>query len=111
MDWETVWAVLYSPVVISAIAAGVVLGLAKLYAVKPDWRKYEGTIISGVKAAEKAIPNDTPNKALARADAALRYVLEVWEKVEGKAPDKATVADLAQGIAIVHADLEAKEGI
>ena len=37
----------------------------------------EGSIITGIKLAEKEIPDDTPNAGLAKLDAALRLHLEL----------------------------------
>ena len=44
---------------------------------------------------------------MAKLDAALRYVLGVFEDVEGRRATPTEVADLKEGIQIVHADLEA----
>jgi len=111
MNWEwiltTVWAVLNSPVAITAVAAVVLWLLNKLYAAKPGWKSFEGAIISGVKLAEKQIPDDTPNKGLARLDAALRYVLKVHQEVTDRAAKPSEVANLREGIQIKHAELEA----
>jgi hypothetical protein len=46
--------------------------------------KYSGTIISGIKQAEKAIPDDADNKAIRRLDMALQYVVKVIEQYERK---------------------------
>ena len=70
MNWNgiinVVWSILNSPAGITALAALLLWGLNKLYASKPAWKAYEGSIISAVKWAEKEIPDDTPNKALNR---------------------------------------------
>ena len=51
--------------------------------------------------------DDTPNKALSRLDAALNYVLKVYEETRGVSADAKTKAELREGIQIVHAELEA----
>ncbi|MFQ5419717.1 MAG: hypothetical protein ACE5EY_05075, partial [Anaerolineae bacterium] len=50
------------------------------------WAAFEGAIISGVKFAEKQVPDGTPNKGRARLDAALKYVLKVYEEAKGRKP-------------------------
>lgn len=111
MNWEGIleglWNVLNSPAAI-ALVAGVVLWLLnKLYASKPGWRKYEGAIISGIKLAEKEIPDGASNKALSRLDAALKYVLSIHREINGRAAKPEEVAELREGIQIKHAELEA----
>jgi hypothetical protein len=68
-------------------------------------------VIAGVKFAEKQIPDDSPNKGLARLDAALKYVLTVYESAQGRKATPAEVADLTNGIQITHAQLEAREAL
>ena len=110
MNWtailEVVWNVLNSPAVIAAMAAGVVWLLSRLYAAHPAWQEFEGTIIAAVKWAEKTIPDDAANTAAARLDAALKYVLKVYQETEGKPADAKTAASMQEGIQIVHAQLE-----
>ena len=111
MNVETItngiWTVLNSPVVVMVLAGGLLWLLNRLYAAKPAWQAFEGTIIAGVKWAEKEIPDDAPNKSLSRLDAALNYVLRVYEEARGKQADTQTQAQLREGIQIVHAELEA----
>ena len=42
--------------VITAIAALASWGIVKLFTAKPEWKKYEGLLITSVKMAEKIIP-------------------------------------------------------
>ena len=111
MNWETifqsVWELLNSPVGIAAIAGLVLWLLNRLYVAKPAWAKYEGTIIAAVRQAEKAIPDDVENKSMARLNNALQYVLRIYEKVEGKPASDSVKAELAEGIQILHNELEA----
>jgi len=103
---ETIWSVVNSPAIIALLAGGLLWLLNKLYAAKPAWQPMEGTIIAAVKWAEKEIPDDTPNKALVRLNAALGYVVKVYEQARGPATEQVK-AELREGIQIVHAELEA----
>lgn len=111
MSWEIVfgfvWTALNSPVGVTVVASVALWALNKLYAAKPAWQAYEGAIIKGVQWAEKEIPDDAENKYLRRADAALQYVLRAYERLNGKRADARMQEQLAQGVEIVHADLEA----
>ena len=67
------------------------------------WKAWEGSIITGIKLAEKEIPDDTPNAGLAKLDAALRFVLNAYaEANNGKQPSDALVEQIKQGIQIKH---------
>ena len=101
-----VWGVLNSPAGITAIAGLILWVLNKVYAAKPAWNAYEGTIIAAVKFAEKEIPDGSPNKSLARLDAALKYVLRVYAEATGKEATPQVEAALKEGIQIKHAELE-----
>lgn len=59
---NVVWSIVNSPVGITVIASIVLWLLNKVYASKPLWQQYEGVIISGIKFAEKNIPDDYPEK-------------------------------------------------
>ena len=102
-----IWEVLNSPAVVALIVSGVIYLLNRLYARRPTWQKYEGTLIAAVKFAEKSIPDDTTNKSLARLDAALQYVLKVFAEREGRQPTIEEAQEITEGIQIVHAELEA----
>ena len=104
--WQVTWDVLNSPAVIAGVAALVLWALNRVYAKKPAWQAFEGTIIAAVKWAEKEIPDDTPNKSLSRLNAAMQYVVKVYEEVNGKRPTAKVEADLREGIQIIHAELE-----
>ena len=76
------------------------------------WKKYEGSIISGIKLAEKNIPDDMPNKSMQKLDAALRFVLKAYaETNKGKQPSQKTVDAIRQGIQIKHAELDRFDGL
>ncbi len=111
MDWNDIgritWNVLNSPAVIALLAGGLLWLLNRVYAARPAWQAFEGTIIAAVKWAEREVRDDTPNTALSRLDAALNYVLKVYEEARGRPADSKTEAELREGIQIVHAELEA----
>ena len=111
MNWtgilEALWNALNSPAGIAAMAGLLLWLLNRLYAGRPAWQKFEGAIISAVKFAEKEIPDDAQNKSLRRLDAALRYVVKVYEEARGRAATAKEMADLTEGIRITHAKLEA----
>jgi hypothetical protein len=104
--WDTVWAYLNSPLGITVVGAVVAFLIAKLFAAKPGWAKYQGTIISAIRYAEKAIPDGSPNTSIARLDAALKYVLAVIEESEKRTPSEAEQAILKDGISLLHSGVE-----
>ncbi|NLX97606.1 MAG: hypothetical protein GXY83_15670 [Rhodopirellula sp.] len=103
---EALLNILNQPIVIAAFAALVLWALNALYAKKPAWKKYEGTIIAGIKWAEKQIPDNSDNTSVQRLNAAMQYVCKVIEKYEGDLTP-AQKAELEQGVQITHAKLEA----
>lgn len=105
-----VWAFFNSPAGITAMASGALWLLNKVYAKKPVYEKYVGTLITAIRKAEREIPDNTPNAGLARLDAALKYVLDVYERVEQRQADARIRAELAEGIQLMHNELE-QEGI
>ena len=111
MDWNDIgqitWNVLNSPAVIAVLAGGLLWLLNRVYAARPAWQAFEGSIIAAVKWAEKEVRDDNPNRALSRLDAALNYVLKVYEEARGRPADAKMKAELREGIQIVHAELEA----
>ena len=76
------------------------------------WKEWEGSIITGIKLAEKQIPDDTPNAGLAKLDAALRFVLQAYADANnGKHPSQKLIEQIKQGIQIKHADLDRYGGL
>lgn len=75
------------------------------------WKKYEGWAVTAVKAAEKAIPDDTQNKGLRRFDKALQVFLSKYTAATGVVPSDADLAGIENLINIVHERLEREEGI
>ena len=94
--------------VIWMIAAAVVfLLINKASPFHEAWKKYEGTIITAIKVAEKAVDDDTPNAGLRRLDEAMKFVLARYaEQHNGSEPSAALQRELKEGIQIKHADLE-----
>ena len=85
---------------------------SKLNPFQEAWKKYEGSIITGIKLAEKEIADDTPNAGLAKLDAALRFVLNAYaEANNGKQPSAKLVEEIKQGIQIKHSDLDRFGGL
>ena len=109
--FELVWTALNSPAVIAGLAAVVLWAINRLYAKRPAWQAYEGSIIAAVKWAEKQIPDDTPNKAAAKLNAAMQYVLRVFEEVNHRRATDAETSELREGVQILHAELEAAGGL
>lgn len=104
---KLVWAAMNTPVGVTVMAGVFLWLLNRMYAAKPAWAAFEGAIISAVKFAEKEVPDGTPNKGLARLDAALKYVLKVYEEANGKRASAKTVAEIKEGIQVMHNELEA----
>ena len=107
--WERIWDFCNSPLGVT-ILAGVILSLLnRVYAAKPAWKKYEGTIIAAVKYAEKTIPDTEANVSFRRLDAAMKYVLGVYEALEHRRASEQVEQSLREGVEIVHAQLEATD--
>lgn len=102
---KTIWDLLNTPAGITAMAAGLLWALNKLFTAKPAWAKYEGTMITAIKYAEKRVPDGTPNRWLAKLDTALKYVINVHEKMTGKKMKKKEIHEIEQGLQIKHDEL------
>jgi low affinity Fe/Cu permease len=85
---------------------------SKLNPWQEGWKKYEGSIITAIKLAEKKVPDDTPNAGLAKLDAALKFVLNAYaEANKGKQPSEKLTQEIKQGIQIKHSDLDRFGGL
>lgn len=93
-----------SAFLISAAVAGLVIWLRK----KPEIEKYTGLLISACKYAEKAIPDDTGNTALRRADAALKEFVKRYETLTGGTASQELKDAAALALPKVHDQLEAE---
>jgi hypothetical protein len=69
---------------------------------KPNLASYEGLIVSAIKLAEKAIPDNSPNKHLHRFDTALREFARQYEASHGKPPTASLVSQVANAIPLIH---------
>lgn len=103
-----IWAFLNTPAGVALVAGAVIWALNAIYAKKPAWKAYEGSIITAIKLAEQNVPDNTDNKALHKLDTALKYVLQVYAATNNKPASPAVEASLAEGIQIKHDELEAK---
>ena len=75
---EALWTFCNSPVGVALVSGVVLTVLGHLFKSRPAWEElydtYRADLFSAVRFAEENIPDDTPNKALARLDAALRFI-------------------------------------
>ena len=96
----------------AAVVGFFIFLTSKLNPFQEAWKKYEGSIITGIKLAEKEIADDTPNSELAKLDSALRFVLKAYaEANKGKQPPAKLVEEIKQGIQIKHSDLDRFGGL
>lgn len=73
----------------------------------PRWKRWEGSIVTGIKLAEKDVPSTVHNAGLARLDRALAYVTQAYRDAHhGRRPSKRLLAQLRQGIQLKHDELE-----
>ncbi len=76
-----------------------------------DFKKYEGFAITAIKAAEKAVPDDTDNRGARKLDFALKMFLQKYEAATGVVPDAAVLAKIESWIAVIHNALEESRAI
>jgi len=103
-------AVLNSDAVQTLILFGVVYVGGKIFAKWPKVRKfydqYKGEMVRIVKTVETEIPDGTENKALARADKALQYIIQLIEKRENRTLTEKEKAELSNDMNEVHFEVE-----
>ena len=76
------------------------------------WRQWEGSIITGIRLAEKQIPDDTPDAGLAKLNAALLFVLKAYADANsGQQPTVRLIEQIKQGIQIKHDELDRYGGL
>lgn len=95
---DTFLSIVNSPAFITAIASAIVLLLNKLYNAKPKWERYEGIILSAVRQAEKAIPDDTESKSVKKFNDAFEYAVRIIETIEGRRLKQKERAEITEGI-------------
>lgn len=100
------WNFVNSPVglmIVGTILAGI---LGAVFKAQPAWQvvfdKHKGLFFDAVRAAEKAIPDDTPNPGAAKADFALKLILKLEPSLTG-----AKEVDLQKAITAAHDALKA----
>ncbi len=73
----------------------------------PRWKRWEGSIVTGIKLAEKEISPTVHNAGLAKLDRAMAHVTQAYRDAHrGRRPSKRLLAQLRQGIQLKHDDLE-----
>jgi hypothetical protein len=94
--------------VIALIVGAFITYLVKWLASKDaaKFKAYEGYAITAIKAAEKAIPDNSENKGLNRLNFALTVFLEKYEKATGTKANPAEVSKIEAWISQIHAILE-----
>jgi hypothetical protein len=70
------------------------------------FKKYEGYAITAIKAAEKAIPDNSQNKGLNRLNFALTVFLSKYEKATGTKTSDKEVAQIESWISELHSVAE-----
>jgi len=102
--------ILNMPVVVALIVALVLFALNIVFDKRPAWRKkwedYLPAFGQAVRHAEKVVPDDHPNKAVLRADEALKYLIRLLDEL-GKSVSAADTSDLRMGLSATHAELDA----
>ena len=93
-------------------AIGVAVGAAVAWLVKwlagngKKFTSYEGYAVTAIRLAEKAIPDSTTDKGLARLDYALKLFIEKFTAATGVVPDEALTAQIENWIATIHNALD-----
>ena len=103
---NTAWTFLNSPLGISMVVSTVASIVAYIITKVPIVKKYSGVLISAVKYAEKAIPDDTDNAGLKKLDLALEYALERFAEIGVKVKEK-QIPELIAGLSEAHEKVEA----
>ncbi len=102
--------IINSPAVVSLLITLALIVINRLFDHRPGWKrkweKYSPVFIQAVRYAEKAIPDDNPNKALRRADEALKYAIRLLDE-HGRRITSADTSDLRLAISATHAELDA----
>jgi hypothetical protein len=82
--------------------------VALVFTRKPEWRKYEGMIITAIKFAEASIPSSgNENSGLAKARCALDSFVRQYAEHYGQPPTDAVLAAVRAAIPVVHDQLDA----
>ena len=74
---------------------------------RPVWTLWEGSIVTGIKLAEKEIPSTVQHAGLARLERALEHVVQVYRiEHRGRFLSKRLVSIWRQAIQLKHEELE-----
>jgi len=106
MNMETFIAILNSSLVQTLV---IIIGgyiITVFLKKKPEYLKYMGYIITAIKFAEKAIPDNSTHIGLQKMDTAMKKFIELYTQYEGKPPSKKLTAKVSSKMAMVHQDLE-----
>ena len=80
-----------------------------LFTKKPEWKKYEGMLITAVNAAEKFVPNgDQLTGWKGKSRAALDSFIEQYTTRYGQPPTDALIRLAQEALPIVHDNMTAK---
>lgn len=104
----TIWAVLNSPAAITAVVAVVAAIIARVAFLKGVWEKYAGVATAAVRMAEKAVPDNAENKAIRKLDEALKYLVNIFTELEGRAPTPDEQLELRNAIEESLTELQAQ---
>ena len=101
---QSLWEFLNSAIGISLVLSAMAYFMGKIFTAKPTWQayydQYKPLLMQAVKFAEKQIPTGTQNAGLARADAALKYIISLDEH------DMTDKTAISQALTTVHTELE-----
>ena len=106
---------LVTPILLAALptilSGAVVIGLIWYFFKHPDskYKPYLGLVIQAVKVAEKAIPDDSPNKSLAKANRALQEFNKLYEENTGSTPSEAAISWFNRVKEVVLLEMEKKK--
>lgn len=104
----TIWSVVNAPAAITTIAAVVAAIIARIAFVKGVWEKYAGVAMAAVRMAEKAVPDNAENKAVRKLDEALKYLVNIFTELEGRAPTPDEQLELRNAIEESLTELQAQ---
>jgi hypothetical protein len=108
-----IWAFANSAVGVTLISGALFWILGRIFTASPKAEQlvntYKGLFFDAVRHAEKTIPDGSPNTSASRADAALKFILQLEPALAKKKE-----ADVRAALNIAHSALEEKangEGI
>ena len=107
---QVVWTALNTPAGVAFIASVFIYILNKLFSYKPTWKKiyekWEGSLVSAIKFAEKTIDDKSENKSQRKLDQALKYMIKVFEDTKGRMPKRKELEAIKEGLNKKHSELD-----